>query len=85
MNLPRDLIFRRMPSHAYPSATCSYDYRVVHLQSGDSRSTGRRQSDDLSFVLIPTEMLVPLLLERMKERSRVLCENIYSGLPRGFV
>lgn len=55
------------------------DAFAVELQRGDGGASGRRETQDERTVLVPAEMLIPVLLTRMKERNCVARAWIAGG------
>ncbi len=59
---------RWMPSHRHPAAAGTYQVIVVHLKSVDCSTACRGQPYDPCAIFTPTEMVMPSLPARVKER-----------------
>ena len=58
--------------------------RTIQTQSRNGGSPRRCNPDDLSCIVAPREMLCPLLLSRMKERSLPFRYGVNPRLERAF-
>lgn len=74
-----------MPAYGNPKTSGFHDVSPVHPQTRNRCPAARTQPNDHSAILAPTEVIIPTLSSRVKQRRLDVCFRVYAAFKIVFV